>query len=512
MDLLFGLIIVSIIIFCIGIKSWETVEEAVAESKRKHQAKINSIKNQFKERTIEVDNILSDFFSNQVFIGATPDDMSYQKVYIRLTGIISRMKEINKEIKEESRNDNFSYSIDQYACLAADFSDFGKRVYQLPNTIIMDAFNYGKIQKKYWEVIRSLSRKTADNIIDTCEHNIFQKNFSQIFTVDIEIILLCVWVYATEKPYSVKDFNKARSVFYRLVKKPHIDVTIAELYAMKQVGGEDVLRERIRNILTVNRTPEELTLIASALMWMNAYQAEKMILQHMLSSEMQMTAKTQERFHSLTSGGDKAPNRFNVSSNENSIYFDVSALAWKDDEYTGLFDNLAFQEKILSYSLAVRDEDKELLITQGISIPDTNEFFGRLNSVFAEEYGDIITVSLRNCIALSGSGEEHMDGILVESNECRQMGILVYVVRIGKKLNIKFYTLFMPIETEISRQKQQVLSLYKKLSPSVIMWESSMKDTVLLVIQQVLNSGVQSIFATGTTATDSEDPILSFWQ
>ena len=157
-------------------------------------------------------------------------------------------------------------------------------------------------------------------------------------------------------------------------------------------------------------------------MWMNAYRAEIMILQHMLSTGMQMTAKTQERLHSLTNGGGKAPNGFNVSSNESSIYFDVSALSWGDDEYVGLFENLAFQEKNLSYSLAVRDEDKELFVTQGIKIPTLSMILTKLDEVFSEEYGSDATASIKKCIALSGSGEETITGILAISEKCKQMG------------------------------------------------------------------------------------------
>ena len=45
----------------------------------------------------------------------------------------------------------------------------------------------------------------------------------------------------------------------------------------------------------------------------------------------------------------------------------------------------------------------------------------------------------------------------------------------------------MPKEQQLDKQRQQALSLYKKLSPSVAMWEASLKETTLLAIQQLLN-------------------------
>ena len=57
----------------------------------------------------------------------------------------------------------------------------------------------------------------------------------------------------------------------------------------------------------------------------------------------------------------------------------------------------------------------------------------------------------------------------------------------------------MPTGSDLPAQKQQALSMYKKLSPSVTMWESSLKDTMLMAVEQLLNAGV----ATGMTRPDN---------
>lgn len=66
----------------------------------------------------------------------------------------------------------------------------------------------------------------------------------------------------------------------------------------------------------------------------------------------------------------------------------------------------------------------------------------------------------------------------------------------------------MPSGTRLADQKQQVLSLYKKLSPSVAVWESSMKDTVLMAIQQLLNAEPQTTFNGGNAANTGDGPIF----
>ena len=494
MPILCTLSIIGVICY-VGFLIWKAIDKNIQE----HNRKIEYAKENFNNKKHIFDSILSYFFNSS--------HGSYQNTYSSLKNSISEMKTANSDLKKLSPNDDYSGTISSCSKLADEFAAFGRRVNRLPYTCMMDSANYGRIQKAYLDSVRSMSKSTVDIIIGNCKKLMSSSAYSQIFAIDIESVLRCVWFYATDKPYSADSFKKAVDVFYRLSEKPHVDVTIAELYAMKQMGGEDVLRDRIRDILRSTHTAEELTLIASALMWINAYQAEYMVLQHMLSTGIQMSEKTQERLHSLTNGGGKAPAGFNVASNSSAMYFDVSALAWKDDEYTGLFENLAFQEKRLSYSLAVRDEDKNLFITNSISVPGTAKILTKLSSVFAEEYGPGVSAELKDCIALSGSGEEKMEGILVESSECKQMGILVHVARIGKKLSIKFYTLFMPGETRLSDQKQQALSLYKKLSPSVTIWESSLKDTVLMAIQQLLNSEPQTTIDSSTAGTN-DGPIF----
>lgn len=483
-----------------GVKAYENWSQ-------ERQKKINSLKGQINELKRSFEGTLSNFFSSTCNYNTYQSGRdNYENLYSSLKKAVDDMEKVNQQLTYISQSDDESGLIAKCKQLISDLQKFTAELNKFPYTRLMDNSNYGKINKVYWSAIRSMPKQKVDSTINKYAQSLYLHNYAQVFTIDIDMVLKCVWFYATEKPYSAEAYKKAVSVFNSIYKRLCVDVTISELYSMRQMGGEDILCDRIRNILKNQHSSEELTLIASALMWMNAYRAEIMILQHMLSTGMQMTAKTQERLHSLTNGGGKAPNGFNVSSNESSIYFDVSALSWGDNEYVGLFENLAFQEKNLSYSLAVRDEDKELFVTQGIKIPTLSMILTKLDEVFSEEYGSDATASIKKCIALSGSGEETITGILAISEKCKQMGLLVHVAHIGKKLNIKFYTLFMPNSNSLMDRKQQALSLYKKLSPSVAMWESSLKDTILFAIQQLLNS--TSEYPSGNISLNDNAPVF----
>lgn len=467
------------------------------EAERKRIAEINNLKNRISSGQNSFDTSLSNFFGSAY--------SSYEATHSNLHSCLVDMESASRELRVKAPNENDnSAAIFQCSKLADEFLSFGKKAKGLPHSMMMDPNNYGKINQKFWDSVRKMSRKDVDSIIANCNYNISSHNYQQIFKVDVETLLRCVWFYATEKPYSAESFTKAVSQFNCFVEYPHIDVTIAKFYAIKQMGGEDVLRDGIREMLKGNVSGNNLTLMASSLMWMDAYKTEKMILEHMLSNGMQMSAKTQERLHSLENGGGKGTAGHNVATDGDVVYFDVSALAWKDDDYVGLFDNLKFQEKKLEYSLAVRDEDKELFLTSGISIPTVQLIQDKLSSVLVEEYGNSVKSIVKTCIALSGSGKEEMEGILVGSAECKQLGILVHVSRIGKKFNIKFYTLFMPYGMDAKEQEQQVLSMCKKLSPTVTMWENSMKETVLMAIQQLLNTQGQRT----DDGTNTDGPIF----
>lgn len=483
-----------------------------------HKSNLDGQRNNLKSQENNFESTIKNFFASQ----SGSYHSTYDAAYTALTSIISgmestiaQMKKINGSLVSESRREDQGSSISQAESriipkakkIASGLNGFGKKVYTIPSSNMMDEKSYGKINKAYWDAVCVMKRDDAVNYISRCEYLLSSNQFDDLFTIDIAMVMKCVWFFATEKTFSASDFQKAESVFSRVYKYSHADLIIAGLYAKKKMGGEDVLRDPVRDLLKVQGDSHILTLVASGLMWMNAYQAENTVLQYMLTTGKEMTAKTQERLHSLTNGGGKAPSGYDVQSSANSLYFDVSALAWKDDEYIGLFENLAFQDKTLAYSLAVRDENKELFIPQGINIPNTAVIVNKLKQVFAEEYGQGVVAQAANCIALSGAGEEKMDGILVSANENKQMGVLIHIARIGKKLIIKFYTLFMPTGTDLAIQKQQALSMYKKLSPTVTMWESSLKDTMLMAVEQLLNSTAQSTSNPDASGTP-DDPIF----
>lgn len=481
-----------IIVICVIYSIYEDSEQKEQEKKKK----IESFKLSYLNYKKNFEYNLDCFFnSSQNYMYNTSLDYFLNQ----MEDSMKNMKSINESLTSLTNNDVYGSDIKKCTTLFNKFKGSGQRWETFSINKMMNESNYGTINTYYWNTMCSLTKAQADSIISQCEKYKNSKSYLRLMSTDVDAILKCIWFYAASKPFSAQSFNRAVAVFRYFVKSDHVDIVIAELYAKNQMSGDNVVQENVRKMIKdfhyTNRD-KQLTSIASALMWMKAYNSEKTVLQYMLDNGVQMPVKAQERLHSLANGGGKTPNIYNAKT---SSSFDVSSIGWSDADFNNFFDNLSFQEKKLSYSLATRDEDKNLLINSPINLPDNIEIANILNAKFSYEYGNVVKATSKNFVALSGSGKETIPGILIQSKECRHMALLVHISRIGKKLSIKFYTLFMPVGATANDQKQLAISLFKKLSPTASNWESSMKDSVLLIIQQILNSNTHTKTQTHTT-------------
>lgn len=413
----------------------------------------------------------------------------------KIENMLSIAEGVNRELVRISPKDDVSSILIQQRERYVGYLDYvidkaeiiNKKTLNLPLSIMMDTDNYGRHNQDYYDYISNMSEIDVENYVSYIQTCLKQISIDEISKTDPKNLINCVWYYALKKTFDIKKFNDTIELFKTIYKKyDFVDFWIAEVYAKKRIGGENAVSDLLED--TEHEKKENLFVIASSLMWMQLYKSEYKVLSNMLEEGIDMSSKMQERLHSLSNGGGKVSEGLNNDTRNDKVYFDVSVLAWGNDEYNGLFENLAFQDTKLNYSLAIRDENNELFVVQGINIPNIDKIIEKINSVIQVEYGTGVVAEKKDCIAVSDGEEEKLQGILVYSNECNQMGILVNVVKIGKKVVIKFYTLFMPVASDLTTQKQQALSIYKKLSPSVTMWESSLKDTMLMAIEQLLNS------------------------
>lgn len=453
----------------------------IKELRDKIQGDLRSIKYSYNNHFKYISND-----NNQIWINEKP----LFDFYTNLAKKNIDLKVNYQKLKELGDSKDLFEEIKKYSILELIMKEYISKVRMVPcfrGTRMMNTSSYGKVNQVYFEAVRNMKKEDVDNYIVALEKNIQAEKADVVFGIDPEYLLRCVWFYATDTVYNVELFKKASSYFINLVRN-HIDIVIAGLYALMHTGGEDMIEDMIKGICECSSfNANDYMLIASALMWMDAIKMEEKILRHMLSNNMPMSAVTQQRLQMINNGGGRSPKSLDVHLNKESFIVDVSSLSWKPDDYVAFFDNMSFKKQKLDYSLAIRDENRELSVNHKMINLDNNTIIDQLTKIIDEEYGDDVQASLKECIAVSGQSKEKLNGFLITISSQEQLGIFMYVIRIGKKISIKFYTLLMPTNIDIMDQKQIALSLHDKVSPTLSMWESSIRDSALIAIQQLLN-------------------------
>ncbi len=260
--------------------------------------------NKIEKYRTEINKLYSDIDKKIVNFFHTPL-ARYDFVSHELDQIISYMKKWNIELSDISKNkESKSSTISAAMKKVQDFNRFGKKVTSFPETKMFNTSSYGDVDKVFWNSVAALNKDKAKWIITEHEKLLNSNNYSSIYTLDIDMMLRVIWFYAFQKPYSAESFKKAVDNFNKIQEKEHIDVVTANFYIMKQIGGEEVLENRVKQMLFNEHnginTSKRLSKVASALMWMGAFRSEKIVLQYMLSNNMQMSPEIQERLRSIS--------------------------------------------------------------------------------------------------------------------------------------------------------------------------------------------------------------------
>ena len=435
---------------------------------------------------------------NQYFIYSL-DEPNHQEVLDKLNQYLtSAKKNVQNMPQKHLWTTNWQNYIEQIELQYKHFFSYIFDIRHLSHSKTLFREEYGKIHEETLKKAKQYSKNQADTLVDTFIKYYDAKDWLHFCDINVNEILYILWFYATYKPFDTHHFEKATRLFNYVYRTQPIEPFLAKCYAMIQVGTEDAINDMMRSHLeTISKTENlslkttkinELHKIAPALMWMKAYKEEERILQYMLQNSILMNAKEQERLYLLSTskGMDLTSLPSHHSSEDMNIRMD--SINWNVEDYRTFFDNLSFQDKKLSEYLAIRDELQDIVLNAKIKFPSLNEIANKMKPMFEEEYGDVVKLSLEKVCCISLDESEEMEGIFAITDEVQSLGIFTLCIRIGKKLNIKFYTLYLPENTDVEQQAKKAISMFKKSSPTVSMWESSLKGTFLSSMQQILNS------------------------
>lgn len=362
-----------------------------------------------------------------------------------------------------------------------------------------------QLNKKYYSEVTACHRVDIQNEIkwlnETLESPVDEIRWKRIWSYQVKELLKYAWYCAMmvkfDKTYS-EDFKAVKRMFYRMVRFFDIHMFIAELEFIVNTQGKGLIEFQIDSYLKNDdllKTQSDLDDLSVFLEYYDIHQEEKKVLQYMINHKMTLNSLQGQRLYYLNNHREDAPKNFEVQKERFSttLHFDATSIEWRENEINEFFKELELLNKRLDYSLAVSLEDSDLVMSKGMKLAEYEKICRKLNHDFEEEYGeDEVKAVVTKAMILSDVNEE-IEGLLVKIQECPTMNLLVHLMKIGKKLNIRFYILYTPQSSSTLTQKNQFHSMIKKVSPSLNVWEKSVKDTVLLSLQHILNESVSSV-------------------
>lgn len=243
---------------------------------------------------------------------------SLNKIILDMQYTISLMRQTNSKTMSKSLREKRSTSISQAERgtflrakhIEDEFKSFGIKINSLSPSKVIDENNYGKVNEAFLSSVSAISHDDAVSYISGCELLLGSKEkilSGEVYSIDVENIIRCAWVFATEKPFSASYFQRAENVFFKIYRKTHADLIIADMYVKKTIGGKDALRYSVKQLLEIQEihdNPQFLTLIASGLKWMDAIQTEYTVLQYMLATGKEMSSEAQKRLNVIANAKD----------------------------------------------------------------------------------------------------------------------------------------------------------------------------------------------------------------
>jgi hypothetical protein len=358
-------------------------------------------------------------------------------------------------------------------------------------------------------------------------------------TYSPDFALANLWHHALNLQHDPEKFDNAKR-FYNAYTKYYVPVSryekqlevvgiqtlLADLYVAKNMG-EGVLRMKTEYVYAwldakiSGKLVTHCEVLASGLMWMKAFELEAEVLRRMADGGvlsdaklqerlcfLESDAKLQERLRFLESDGDKGPAVHDIEAKEGLLQFDYSSMNWENDDYNLFFKNMEYENKRLAYALTVREWSKTLMVAGKKSFSNEN-LFGKIEEMIDDEYENAVGCGMQQCEILADGTADEIEGILLKPDK-KSLGFdhvasFVNIFKIGKNLNIRIYTLFMPTAETLEKQTQQALLLKKNLNPNVLAFENSLQASILRVIEAFVSDTSGDESAAGSRDSDMDD-------
>ena len=369
--------------------------------------------------------------------------------------------------------------------------------------------------KKYGDRINfDANRKYSTNeYYEVCDFVLSEYDIPGVETI-LQQACEAMWYFAFSKPVDMGRYKKVveiqnyfltyevqREKYQEILLIEPIEVLLADIYIAKEFG-ESVLnakRDKMNQWLDYHIKTNNYRIcyeLASALKALHIYKLEAEVLRRIVSSGLSVGEDLQERIRFIENVGDNYVEVYQVEPQKNLLQLDYSTISWREDDYVKFFRTLAYENMSLQYSLTIREWTSNLTI-EGECV-ELEALFACVTERFKSEYLDSVKCIQREFELLSENGAGTKKKGLLVMPEKAQVGfehvaLLLNIITFGRNLNLRIYTLFMPVEKDMERQKQQILSLKNNNSPEPVVFEEGAKTTILKTIEDYINGSGKDI-------------------
>lgn len=420
----------------------------------------------------------------------------------------------------------------------------------LTSSVLLLPGQYGVVKQEYLKAIQDSKRFTNDRESEKERKEMLGRLMSTIQEVSVSrakndqtmnegsglafdwsAIVFRLWKHAIHRPHDAEKFKEACQIYDSVVEQVYVDnnrrykkITgldglLSELYVAKEMGSgvleqkrkkaEEWLQYYIDRYHQAAPASEESRShaqacenLASGLMWLKAFEIEMDVLRKMAVSGVAMKEELQERLRFLESGKGKSYSMYEVTESADYNALDYASIHWSSEDYADFFKVLKYENKKLGYALTIREWTKTLSFTHGGPAWKTDELNESIEKMIREEYGSGVESRQQTFHILDNDTSAEVEGILLKPSRSEMgfdhIAVLLNLFRVGKNLNIRLYTLFMPTAEDTNLQEKQARSLKQNTSPNIAAIEEGLRESVLRKLEELINTSPK------VTAKDGE--------
>lgn len=309
----------------------------------------------------------------------------------------------------------------------------------------IDSSKYFSQPERYGEINRRNEQKITTN--DTGYFEGVAEELDDTFLWGLGARL---WYYADKTPFDKEEFYEAVDMLnsFKNARENEncLECVLAEIYMKNKLGGEDLVRQNIDEIMSKAEISNPLYArsLCSFLAWLGTYNVEYEVLKRVVAAKIELTQEMQDRLSFLANGGTSNKLKvYNVQATDKFV-FDSSTEGWSAEEFDALLSKFRMDRRTLNYSLLINSWKKTLPLAKGKKF--STEALDREFADLMDDFEGEITYEMTDAAAVDIDNVKFDGSALFRFCTKRNKGLTIMFncEKFGRNLNINILTMFTP--------------------------------------------------------------------